>query len=195
LGRRREGDGIARTMVDNNQRHLDITVAPASELNPPTRAAVIDLCNRAYAEELTAIFESFQDGTHVVGAVNGKLVTHAMWVTRRLQIADGPLLRTAYVELVATAPAFRRRGYAKAAMLRLHQEIQDYDIGGLSPFSVAYYARLGWEQWQGPLFVRKKGQRIRTPDEEEVMIFRLPQTPNLDLNAPLSVEWREGEVW
>lgn len=177
------------------EKGLDITVVHARELEPAIRTTVIDLCNRAYAEDLSAVFESFQDGTHVLGAIDGKLITHAMWVNRWLQIADGPLLRTAYVELVATDPTFRRRGYATAVMLRLQQEIQDYDIGGLSPFSVAYYARLGWEQWQGQLFVRKEEERIRTPDEEEVMIFRLPKTPNLDLYAPLSVEWREGEVW
>jgi hypothetical protein len=35
---------------------------------------------------------------------------------------------------------------------------------------------------------------VDTPDER-VMILSLPQTPSLDLDLPLSVEWREGEVW
>jgi hypothetical protein len=56
------------------------------------------------------------------------------------------------------------------------------------------YARLGWEFWRGPLFIRRAGRLIPTPDEE-VMILRLPKTPPLDLEAPLSVEWREGELW
>jgi hypothetical protein len=29
----------------------------------------------------------------------------------------------------------------------------------------------------------------------KVMILRLPCTPPLDLDAPLSAEWREGELW
>ena len=34
-----------------------------------------------------------------------------------------------------------------------------------------------------------------TPDET-VMILRLPRTPpDLDLDAPLSAEWRRGELW
>jgi hypothetical protein len=28
-----------------------------------------------------------------------------------------------------------------------------------------------------------------------VMILRLPRTPPLDLDAPLSIEWREGDLW
>ncbi len=33
------------------------------------------------------------------------------------------------------------------------------------------------------------------PDDEEAMIFRLPTTPDLDLTVPISIEWREGEIW
>jgi aminoglycoside 2'-N-acetyltransferase I len=36
---------------------------------------------------------------------------------------------------------------------------------------------------------------LPTPAEEQVMILRLPKTPPLDPNAPLSAEWREGELW
>jgi hypothetical protein len=32
-------------------------------------------------------------------------------------------------------------------------------------------------------------------DAEEVMIYRLPRTPTLDLTLSLSAEWREGELW
>ena len=35
---------------------------------------------------------------------------------------------------------------------------------------------------------------LPTP-EEQVMVLRLPKTPPLDLELPLSAEWREGEVW
>jgi aminoglycoside 2'-N-acetyltransferase I len=65
----------------------------------------------------------------------------------------------------------------------------------LSPFNVKFYERLGWELWRGPLFIRTEKGLIPSPTDEEVMIFRLPETPDLDLTAPLSVEWREGEAW
>ena len=174
---------------------LQLTTVPGSALTGTQRSAVIDLVNRAYEEDLTALFDAFTGATHVLGIVSETLVTHALWITRRLQIDNGPLLRTAYVELVATDTAWRRRGFASAAMAKVAQEIQGYDIGALSPFSVAYYARLGWELWLGPLLIRKDGGLLSTPDDEEVMILRLPRTPELDLYASLSVEWREGEVW
>ena len=65
----------------------------------------------------------------------------------------------------------------------------------LSPFSVAYYERLGWELWRGSLFLRTDSGLIRTPRDGGVMILRLPRTPNLDVNATLSVKRREGELW
>ena len=63
-----------------------------------------------------------------------------------------------------------------------------------SPSFAVTYARLGWEFWRGPLFIRRADRLIPTPDED-VMILRLPKTPPLDLEAPLSAEWREGELW
>ena len=69
------------------------------------------------------------------------------------------------------------------------------------------YGYLGWEYWQGQLFIRAKvaeeatgagastAALIATP-EERVMILRLPATPPLDLTQPLSAEWRAGgELW
>jgi aminoglycoside 2'-N-acetyltransferase I len=105
------------------------------------------------------------------------------------------MMRTAYVEAVATEAEYRKRGFASMVMERLVGEIQDYELAALSPFSVDYYERLGWELWHGPLFIRVEDELMPSIDGEEVMVFRLPKTPVLDLNAPLSAEWREGELW
>jgi aminoglycoside 2'-N-acetyltransferase I len=126
--------------------------------------------------------------------LGAQLISHALWITRRLQINAGPILRTAYVEAVATDEKFRGRGFATAIMQRLAEEIQDYEIGGLSPADTTLYARLGWEFWQGPLFTRAKDGLVPNPGEA-VMILRLPNTPDIDLYAPLSIEWQKGEVW
>jgi aminoglycoside 2'-N-acetyltransferase I len=80
-------------------------------------------------------------------------------------------------------------------MKRVAEEIKDFELGALSPFSVAYYERLGWELWRGPLLIRTDEGLVRTPRDGDVMILRLPRTPDLDLYAPLSAEWREGELW
>ena len=79
-------------------------------------------------------------------------------------------------------------------MRRLAREIANYDLGALSTGTPEFYAPLGWEPWRGPLYVRQDGEARPTPDEE-IMILRLPGTPPLDLEAPLSCDWREGEVW
>ena len=104
-------------------------------------------------------------------------------------------MRTAYVEAVATDHPYRRRGYASMVMKRLAKEIIEYDLGGLSPSEPRFYQKLGWELWQGPLFIRKGDELLPSPEEEQVMILRLPGTPEFDLRAPLSAEWREGELW
>lgn len=175
--------------------HFQIQVIPASRLSPALRSEILALCQRAYEEDLGPLFETFQGAVHLLGWSAGRLVSHALWVTRFLQAGSGPLLRTAYVEAVATDPDQQRRGYAAIIMRRLVEEIQDYDLAALSPFSVEYYARLGWELWRGPLFIRQEDVLLPSPEDEEVMIYRLPLTPRLDLHDSLSAEWREGELW
>lgn len=173
---------------------LSITLVPSDELDSSVREQVYDLCARAYEEDLRPLFAVYRPAVHLLGWWQGRLISHLMWVTRWLQVGEGPLLRTAYIENVATEPVFQRRGFASALMRRAAQEIADFDLGGLSPFSVDYYARLGWELWRGPLAIRTPQGLLPTPDEE-VMILRLPRTPPLDLYAPLSAEWREGDLW
>jgi Predicted acetyltransferase involved in intracellular survival and related acetyltransferases len=131
----------------------------------------------------------------VLGRFDGHLVSHALWVTRYLQAGHGPLLRTAYVEAVATDPDYQRRGFATAVMQRLAAEVKDFELAALSPSDPAFYARLGWQLWRGPLFIRTEDGLLASPDEEQVMILRLPRTPLLDLDMPLSAEWRQGELW
>jgi GNAT superfamily N-acetyltransferase len=173
---------------------LVLKIIPKDQLSDADTAAIIDLCSLAFEEDYTPYMQTFVDPMHVLARLDGKLVSHALWITRWLQVSDGPLLRTAYVEGVATADSFRRQGLATAVMEHLAQEIADFEIGALSPADTSLYARLGWEFWQGPLFHRKAGRLVPDPDEA-VMILRLPKTPNLDLAFPVSVEWREGEIW
>lgn len=179
---------------------LQLAVLPREQLTPRQQQTVIDLCTRAFEEEFTDLMATFTASVHVLGWLDGQLISHALWVTRWLQVGDGPLLRTAYVEAVATDPNYQNRGYASAVMRRIAVEIAADDVGfelaALSPFSIEWYARLGWEQWTGPLSIRTATGLVRTPEEDgQVMILRLPRTPLLDQTAPLSAEWRQGELW
>jgi aminoglycoside 2'-N-acetyltransferase I len=171
-----------------------IEVKPIASLSPMEYNQVISLCSRAYEEDFAPYLISFDKPTHVLGKLGEKLVSHALWITRWLQIENDLTLRTAYVEAVATEASFRRLGYASLVMQRLAIEIRDFDLGALSPADTTLYARLGWEYWQGPLFARLDGEWLLVPGES-AMILRTPKTPDLDINLPISVEWREGEVW
>jgi GNAT superfamily N-acetyltransferase len=150
-----------------------------------------DLCDTAYGRP---VFETFGGGDHLLGRQGGRLICHAMWITRWLQPNGHVPLKTAYVELVATHPNHRKRGYATAIMERVAVEIADAELGGLSPATHGLYERLGWRFWRGPLFARTGGGTLPTPDDR-VMVLRLSRTPSLDLQAPLSIEWRPGDVW
>jgi aminoglycoside 2'-N-acetyltransferase I len=174
---------------------LNIQVVPNTLISGTLKEEILSLCNRAYEEDMRSLFETFVGATHILGHADGMLVSHALWVTRYLQAGADPIMRTAYVEAVATESAYRNRGFAASIMKYLVGEVQDYDLAALSPFNVNYYGRLGWELWPGPLFIRTNDTLMPSPDDEEVMIFRLPKTPSLDLKAPLSAEWRVGELW
>lgn len=87
-----------------------------------------------------------------------------------------------------------RQGYASALLTHFVPLVGAYELAALCPATEHLYARLGWRIWRGPLSARKDGEVVATPDER-VMILPLPQTASLDLDLPLSVEWRDGEVW
>lgn len=183
-------------MIDSAKsgQSIDWHVIPRHRMARGLYDEIVTFCSRAYEEELAPLMATHHGGTHVLGREGGRLVSHALWVTRRLQMGSSRLLRTAYIEAGATERDRRRRGYASQVMQRIAAEVRDFDIAALSPFDAAWYVRLGWESWRGPRFTRSNTNLIATPDEE-VMILRLPRTPSLDLNAPLSAEWREGELW
>jgi aminoglycoside 2'-N-acetyltransferase I len=176
---------------------LSLEVKKTRDLSGTEQAEVLALCDAAYKQDYVTFMKTFPNSTHVLGRIKGKLVSHALWVTRWLQNGDTEPWRTAYVEAVATDEHYRRRGYVSAVMRCLGEEIQDYDIGGLcTGRSVHLYAATGWQLWRGPLFIRMRdGSLLPTPDEHGVMVLPLPKTPPLDLDSPLSAEWREGELW
>jgi aminoglycoside 2'-N-acetyltransferase I len=182
-------------MMTDNKNDITLRVVPGKDLTSQEREAVVALCDLAYEEDMETIINQFVDPMHVLGVLEGKMVCHALWITRYLQPEGLPLMRTAYLEAVATHPDCRHRGFASEIMRKVVEEIQDFDIAGLAPFSEDYYARLGWELWRGTLFERTEDGLVISPPEERVMIYRLPKTPALDLDSPISVEWRVGEVW
>lgn len=174
---------------------LDLEVVDGTALAKETVNDILEMCRRAYDDDLLPYYITFLSPVHVLGRVGGELASHALWVTRYLQPEGLPLLRTAYVEMVATEPRFQGRGYAQAVMKRVIAEVGDFDLAGLSTSSVSFYEKFGWQLWRGPLSIRTAAGLQPDEDEEILMVHLLPHTPPLDLDAGISAEWREGELW
>jgi aminoglycoside 2'-N-acetyltransferase I len=174
---------------------MRIEVLGSGALAHDTRERIVHLCNEAYEEDLAHYLDDMGPGLHLLGWLDEALVSHVAIVPRWMQPAGHEMMHTAYIELVATAPRFQRRGLASTLIRRAVVESAAYELAALSPSEEPFYARLGWEMWRGPLSVRTSTGLVPTP-EEEVMIHRLPRTPpTLDLDLPVSIEWRRGEVW
>ena len=167
------------------------------ELDEATRSAIVRLCIDAHHEEDFRNLFSYlpPDGLHVLGYRGEQLVGHAVVTTRWLQPQDLPLLRTAYVDAVATSPAHQRQGVGSAVMSHLASVVTDYDVACLETDRVSFYARLGWEEWRGLLAGRSDSGLIPTPDQKGVMILRLPRTPELDPEALLTIEASAVRIW
>ncbi len=135
-------------------------------------------------------------GVHFLAVAGGSIVCHASVVERELHVAGRALL-TGYVEAVATEPRLQGRGHGTAVIREVNEHLRDaYQLGALGTGSHGFYERLGWETWRGPSSVRAADGDRRTPGEDGyIMVLRVPSTPALDLNAPISCEWRPGDVW
>jgi GNAT superfamily N-acetyltransferase len=162
-----------------------------------TRATVVRLCIDAHQEEDFENLFSYlpPEGLHVLAYLDERLVGHAVVTIRWLQVGDGPLLRTAYVDAVATSPTHQGQGIGSAVLRHLASVVDDCDIACLETDRVGFYERLGWEEWRGSLGGRSADGVVPTPDQTGIMILRLARTPSLDLQQPLTIEAHPERIW
>ena len=141
-------------------------------------------------------FDHAFGGLHLMVEEDGGIVSHASVVERRLH-TGGHELATGYVEAVATLPTHRGRGFASAVMGEAGQHIdRTFQLGALGTELHSFYQRLGWVVWNGPTHVRTERGLVPTPEEDGYVLVRLtPTSPRLDLSAPISCDWRPGDVW
>lgn len=174
--------------------------ARTEELTAAELRAIRRVLEAAWADDPEAF--SKDDWKHAIGGVHfvledgGAIVAHASVVERELRVDDFPLA-TGYVEAVATMPAHQRRGHGSAVMRAVNDHIdRTFQLGALGTGLGAFYTRLGWVAWAGPTFVRTDDGPVRTEDEDgQVFVRRTPGSPPLDLSAPISCDWRPGDVW
>ena len=135
-------------------------------------------------------------GVHFVLDLVGRIVGHASVVERELHVGDRPL-RTGYVEAVAVEPAWQGRGLGTLLMRHVTDDVRErFELGALGTGSHRFYERLGWRTWAGPSFVRTAGGTLPTPDEDGfILVLPTRASPPMDFAAPISCEWRPGDVW
>jgi aminoglycoside 2'-N-acetyltransferase I len=130
-----------------------VTSARTEELNADTRACITDVCRTAHQEDdITHLFSYIPSGgIHVLAYRDQEVVSHAVVTTRWLQPEGQPLLRCAYVDAVATLPAYQGQGIGSTVMRHLASVISDFEIACSETDRMSFYAQLGWEAWRGPL--------------------------------------------
>ncbi|MGH2683150.1 MAG: GNAT family N-acetyltransferase [Actinomycetota bacterium] len=171
----------------------------SGNLRPHEVAVLRELFDASWTDEDAFTDEDWDHafgGQHFVLEDGGAIVSHASVIERRLHTA-GHDLATGYVEAVATLPIHRGRGYGSAVMRAVGEYIdQTFQLGALGTGEHGFYERLGWVAWKGPTFVRTDSGLIRTGEEDGHVLVRLtPTSPPLDLSAPISCDWRPGDVW
>jgi aminoglycoside 2'-N-acetyltransferase I len=125
--------------------------ARREDLDAEARAAIIGVCIAANDnDDFENLFSYIPPGGPQALAYRGSaLVSHAVATTRWLQAAGQTLLRTAFVDAVATLPACEGRGFGSAVMRHLAEDVDGVlDIGCLQTARIGFYRRLGWELWR-----------------------------------------------
>lgn len=176
---------------------LRVHSARTENLTADVRAAIVQVCIAAHAEpDFQNLFDYVLSGAlHFLAYRDTELVSHAMVTTRWLQYETQPLMKTAYVDAVATLPAYQGQGYGSAVMRLLASEMEDYTVACLETDKIGFYERLGWQVWRGALAGRSEQGLVPTPQQTGIMVLTLPQTPPLDFDAGLTIECQSERIW
>ncbi len=174
----------------------DVRVGHTADLSPADRTAVRHLLDAAFDGDFTdEDWDHTLGGMHALAWSGDVLVGHAAVVQRRF-VHGGRALRTGYVEGVAVHADHRRRGIGAAVMAPVERIVRAaYDLGALSSseIGIPFYEARGWHRWQGETWSLTPTGRNRTTDDDDG-VYVLPVT-TVDLTAPLTCDWRTGDVW
>ena len=136
-------------------------------------------------------------GVHVLATVDGEPAGHAAVVVRQLITGDHTL-RTGYVEAVATAARWRRRGIASMVMTEVERLIAGgFELGALAASDAGerLYTARGWMPWPGATAALTPDGVVEVPDQG-VFVLPTPHTPlQLDPTTRLVCDWRRGDLW
>jgi aminoglycoside 2'-N-acetyltransferase I len=170
------------------------------DLRPGEIAAIRDLLDAAFGAGAGGFDD--EDWSHALGGQHfviddeGVIVAHAAVVERELQTGEHRLA-TWYVEAVATLPSRQGQGHASRLMGAVEDHVdRAFELSALSSAGTTLYARRGWMPWLGQTYVRTDGELVRPPDDDGAIYVRpTPSSPELDLSASISCDWRPGDYW
>ncbi|MFK0296067.1 GNAT family N-acetyltransferase [Streptomyces sp. NPDC090442] len=173
-----------------------VRVVHTADLDTATLNAARILLYDVFDDMTAEDWEHALGGLHALVHENGELIGHAAVVQRRL-LHNGRALRCGYVEGVGVRADHRGRGHGAALMSALEPVIRNaYDLGALSAAddAAAFYAARGWQLWRGHSWALTPTGPRRTPNEDG-SLYVLPSSVPLALEADLTCDWREGDVW
>ncbi|MFM7275539.1 MAG: GNAT family N-acetyltransferase [Gammaproteobacteria bacterium] len=154
------------------------------------------LLDAAFAGEFShEDWEHTFGGTRFVAEVDGVPVAHGAVVPRRVWL-DGSLLTIGYVEGVATSSRHRGRGYGGALMRAITAFCSErYPVSMLSTGEWGFYRRFGWVSLPVASYVRRETGLERSEEEDECLMFLLPEAGTLPVPATVACEARSGDSW
>jgi len=175
---------------------MTVTTAHTADVAVATLAAAKSLLEAAFEDWTEADWEHSLGGIHALAWEDGELVGQGSLVQRRL-LHRGRALRAGYLEGLAVRADRRGRGHGAALVAALERAIRSaYDLGALSvtDAAVGLYVARGWEPWRGTTAVLAPEGIVRTP-EDDGGVYVLRAAVDLDLDAELACDWRDGDVW
>lgn len=177
----------------------ELRTVHTADLTEDERTTIRTLLDAAFDGDFDDTdWEHTLGGLHVLATESDQLVAHVAVVARRLLHRERAI-RTGYVEGLAVRADRRRHGLAGRVMAEAERVItRAYDLGALSDGTgiPGFYARRGWSTWAGPTYTLGPDGPLRTVDDDGgVLVLTTPTSPPLDLDGPLTCDWRPGDVW
>jgi len=163
------------------------------------RRELLDMCNSAFGMPFDALFDMLPpDGLHLLGRIGGRLVAHLVITDRCLRADDGPWLRTAYIDAVATHPQFQRQGNAGTLIRRAVQSCSGrYELLALATDTPTLYAKYGFVKWPGAqMNETEDGTGVEiSPEQNNLMVLPCTKAFETDQSATMTANWRPGGGW
>jgi GNAT superfamily N-acetyltransferase len=147
---------------------MDVVLRPMADVTDADRAELTALGQAVYPPEVAEAWHgrhlewSSADWGVFVRSKDGALVSF-VGVHLRDALCDGGPVRVGGIGGVKTHPAARRQGLASRAIGRaveFFREQPDVAFGVLvcEPHLLAYYGRLGWQEFSGRLLIAQRGE-------------------------------------